>query len=183
MAGKVIVVLFIVLAALGAPCLVNVGVAAPIPTYFEDEWIGALCVQMAFTGSPQRVPVLIQLNFDKSTNGGITLQKADQLFNFLKNQIQFFVGSSVTQTCAFTPTQVNNQFHVNGLQAAQDLTRTYQQRGFVALIILDSFWSRVPDYLAQAPNALTLRSDVFLTSGPNDIVYTSSSETLQAFLP
>jgi hypothetical protein len=183
MAGNVVVTIVVLVIALAAPCLVDVGWAAPIPDYFEDEWIGVLCAQMAFTGSTIRVPVLFQLNFDKFTNGGITLAKADQLFNFLRNQISFFVGASVTVTCALTPTQVNNQYHVNGLQAAQQLTGAYQQYGFVVLIIFDSFWSEVPEYLNLSPGSLTLRSDLYLTSGANNIVYISSAETLKTSLP
>jgi hypothetical protein len=182
MAGKTVAIVALV-TALVVPCLVNPAGAAVIPTYFENDWVGALCVQMAVTGSTAKVPVLILLTFDKVDNGGITLAKADQLFNFLKTQISFFVGASVTQTCSLTPTQVNTQYHLNGLQAARSLTATYTQYGFLVLMILDSFWAVPPDYLKLGANALTLRSDLFLTNGSNDITYISSAETLQSFLP
>jgi hypothetical protein len=127
--------------------------------------------------------VLVQLNFDKTQNGGITLAKADQLFDNLSSLLGVFLGGgssvTVTQTCALKPSQVNTQYHVNGLQAAQQLTGTYPQYGFQSFVIVDSFWWLPQTYLGKPPGTLSLRSDLYGVRGSNNVGYTSSFEFLQ----
>ena len=165
--------------ALGVPFLSERSFAAAIPGYFADEYVGILCVNGPTPISPTKVNFLIQMNFDKLSQGGITLAKADQLFEFLRSSFLNFSGTA-TQTCAIKPSQVNSQYGVNGLQAAQQLTGTYQNYGFQLMLIIDSFWDLVPTYLNQPAGALLLRGDTFIVIGRDDVLYRSSSETLQS---
>jgi len=167
---------------LGVTLLSDKGFAAALPGYFADEWVGILCVNAPTPVAPTKVNMLIQMNFDKSSNGGITLAKADQLFDFLRTSFLNFSGTA-TQTCALKPSQVNSQYHVNGLQAAQQLTGTYPQYGFQLMVITDNFWSLLPDYLDLPANALSLKSDTFIVVGSNSVTYRSSDETLASAIP
>jgi hypothetical protein len=182
MAGKTLVAIVLLVTALGAPGLVDTSFAAAIPGYFANEWVGILCVNGPTPIASTKLNLIIQMNFDKSENGGITLARADQLFEFLRVSYLNFSGTS-TQTCALTPSQVNAQYGVNGLQAAQQLTGTFQNHGFDIMVITDNFWRLVDDYLDHPPGTLVLRSDQFIVVGNNDVFYRGSSETLQSQIP
>ena len=182
MTAKRIAMIGLLTLALGIPLLCEKSFADALPSYFADEWVGILCVTGPTPMSSTRVSMIIQMNFDKSTNGGITLAKADQLFEFLRTSLLNFSGTA-TQTCALKPSQVNTQFNVNGLQAAQQLTGTYQQYGFQLMLIQDSFWTLTDDYLLQPSGTLSLRSDTFVVTGSNSVFYRNSSETVQSAIP
>jgi hypothetical protein len=162
--------------------LVDRSFAAPFPSYFEDEWVGILCLRGTVPGGGGPVNVLVQLNFDKSTNGGITLPEANQQFNALKSQLTF-AGALVTQICAIPPGQIQSDLGINGLQAAQQLAGQFHQLGFALYFIADTFWNIPLDYLELPEGALVLRTDVFGVNGPNNISYTRSTETLDSLVP
>jgi hypothetical protein len=182
MAGKTVVAIVLLVTALGAPGLVDTSFAAAIPGYFANEWVGILCVNGPTPIAPTKVNLIIQMNFDKSENGGITLAKADQLFEFLRVSYLNFSGTS-TQTCALKPSLVNAQYNVNGLQAAQQLTGTFQNYGFQVMVITDNFWSLLSEYLDLPSDTLSLKSDQFIVLGNNNVVYRGSSEILQSQIP
>jgi hypothetical protein len=179
MVRKSVIAIALLIIALGAAGVVDSSFAASIPAYFADEWVGILCVNGPTPLASTKINLIIQMNFDKSVNGGITLAKADQIFEFLRVSYLNFSGAS-TQTCAIKPSQVNSQFGVNGLQAAQQLTGTYQNYGFQAMVIADSFWTLVDDYLDLPDGTRSLRTDQFIVLGNNNVVYRGSAETIES---
>src|SRR6185295_10937047 len=104
MTRAALVTIVVLLVALGMLGPIDTAHAASIPGYFADEWVGVFCVTGPIPAAPVRVKLLIQMNFDKSTNGGITLAKADQLFEFLRTSYLNFSATAV-QTCAIKPSQ------------------------------------------------------------------------------
>src|SRR5437870_2188593 len=102
MNAKRIALIGLLTVTLGVPLLADKSFADAIPGYFADEWVGILCVNGPTPMSPTKVDLLMQMNFDKSSNGGITLAKADQLFEFLRLSLLNFSGTT-TQTCAIKP--------------------------------------------------------------------------------
>ena len=187
MTAKTIVLIALLTAMLGAPSMVDTTYAAAIPGYFADEWVGFLCIfgPVPTSGNPARVNILFQLNFDKSVNGGITLARADQLFAFFQSQIVGLGTAGVfnQQTCALTPSQVQSQYGANALQAAQQVSGSFQQLGFQLYFINDSFWGLVPNYLGLPSDTLVLRTDVFLVNGSDNVNYTRSLEILEDLVP
>jgi hypothetical protein len=190
MAAKAIVVAVLVVFALCTPWLADTSFAIPIPGYFDGEWVGLLCLQVAFPGADTPINALAQINFDPFTNGGIDLAKADELFAFITDSIAQFGplagAGTIQQTCAFTPGQVQSQFGIDALDAANALTGTYQDHGFSLFLILDAFYALLPDYLLDAGlpvETLTLRTDLFIVGGFNDLSYSGSLEVLKELTP
>jgi hypothetical protein len=193
MTAKAIVLTALVVFALCVPGFVASSDAIPLPSYFDDEWVGLLCLTVTLPGPPPApVSVLVQVNFDKSTNGGISLAEADQFFAFLTDAIVQFGplagGTNPQNTCPqFTPGNMQAQFPgLNALQAAQALTGTFQQHGFFLYVIADAFLNGVPPYLVDAgipEDTLTLRTDAFLVNGSNDITYSGSLDVLRSLIP
>jgi hypothetical protein len=189
MAGKAIVVAVLVVFALCTPWVADTSFAAPIPGYFDGEWVGLLCVVVTFPGADTPINALAQLNFEPFTNdpNGIDLARADELFAFITESIAQFGplagAGTIQQTCAFTPSQVQSQFGIDALDVANALTGTYQDHGFLLYFILDTFSATVPEYLGLPLGTLTLRTDLFIVSGFNDLSYTGSLEVLQELAP
>jgi len=162
-------------AALVGPWAVGAAGAAPIPEYFEDEWVGFACLS-----SPSGA-VLLQVNFDKLAGGGIAVGRADTLFARLTSSFGWLgelTGTTFQVTCTMTPTQV--QASVPGLtarQAAQTLAGSFQQRGFPAYLILDSFVAVTPSYLGS--DVAIRRTDAFRVVGPNDLTYLGSTDVVE----
>ena len=183
MVAKALVLIVLLVSMLSVPGLVDRSFAAPFPAYFEDEWVGIVCLRAPVPGgggSP--VNILLQLNYDKSTNGGITLPKANQYFDAFKSQLAL-AGAQVTQICAIPPGQVQSSLGINGLQAAQQLAGQFSQLGFLLYFIMDTFWDFPQDYLDLPLEVRVLRTDVFSVVGPNNISYTRSLETIETLVP
>lgn len=167
--------------ALSMPWRPGESSAAALPSYLSNSWVGIICVNGPTPVSPQKIKLLIQMTFDKSSNGGISLAQADQVFAFLRTSFLNFSGA--TEICpALKPSVVQAQYAVNGLQAAQQLTGTYQNYGLELMVILDSFWVPTQNYLNQPSGAQSLRSDTFLVTGNNSVFYQSSSENLKSLV-
>jgi hypothetical protein len=171
----------LVLCVLGAPWVADSGFAAPIPEYFEDEWVGFACLNAVIAGGAP-TPVLLQLNFDKIAGGGIPLPRADSLFARITSSLGWLselTGASFELTCAQTPSQI--QASTPGLtafQAALELSGSFQQRGFPFYLILDSFSSVAQTYLGA--DISILRTDAFLAVGPDDLSYLGSSDVVES---
>jgi hypothetical protein len=180
---KAIVLTGLLLLALAVPGVAGNGFAASIPTYFEDEWVGFVCLTASPPGSPP-TGVLLQLNFDKVALGGISLTTADSLFAFLTGNLGLLspiIGNNPQTTCSRTPSQIQAQFPgVNALQATQQLSGTFQQIGFPRYIVVDAFFSLVAPYLGTAT---ILRTDVFLVTGNNDLSYAAGNEIVDSLIP
>ena len=175
MTGRAITLVALMLVLLCVPVLVD---AASLPDYFSGERVGALCLRATIPGL-STLNVLVQINFDKSTNGGITLARADSLFQLITTSITSFGGTLVRSCGAFKPSQIDSQFHLNALQVAQQLTGNYQSQGFQLYFILDAYnWT--------APNPTTvdvLRADAFLVNGSNNVTYVGSVDILKSLVP
>ena len=173
----------LVVFALAVPGLIDSGFAAAIPDYFQDEWVGFVCLTAFPQGSPP-TRVLLQLNFDKTALGGIPLSRADRLFGFLTGNIGLLsptIGSNPQSTCSFTPNQILVDFpRATALQAAQQVSPTFQQLGFARYIILDAFLSLTVIY--SGPEN-TLRTEVFLVTGNNDLSYVATNEIAESLVP
>jgi hypothetical protein len=63
---------------------------------------------------------------------------------------------------------------VTGRQAALGLSGSFQQLGFTSYVLLDTFVSTAPPYLGF--DALILRTDGFLVTGPNNLSYLGSND-------
>lgn len=176
----VVVLLALVLAV---PGLVGSSFADPIPGYFADEWVGFLCLRTSSPGSPP-TSVLLQFNFDKITFGGIPLNRADSLFTFLTGNLGVLsptIGSNPQTTCSLTPSQVQTTFlGATGLQAAQQVAPTFQQLGFTRYVIADSFLSFTVIFSGSVN---TLRTEVFVVAGSNDLSYVASHEFAASLVP
>lgn len=172
-----------VLFALAVPGVVGSGIAAPIPPFFEEESVGFVCLTASPPGSPP-TSVLVQFNFDKIAFGGIPLTRADSLFSFLTSNLGLLspiIGSNPQTTCSLTPSQTLVQFPgATALQAAQQVSGSFQQLGFSRYIIVDTFLSFAVPYFGPVD---TLRSDVFLVIGNNDLSYASSIDIAESLVP
>ena len=173
----------LVVFALAVAGLVDRGFAAAIPNYFQDEWVGFVCLTALPQGSPP-TRVLLQLNFDKTSLGGIPLSRADSLFGFLTSNLGLLsptLGSNPQTTCSFTPSQILVNFPgATALQAAQQVSPTFQQIGFARYVILDAFLSLTVIYSGPVN---TLRTEVFLVTGNNDLNYVASNEIAESLVP
>ena len=183
MIAKAMVLTVLVLFALGTPCMVDRSFAATIPDYFQDEWVAFACLNaVAPGGSP--TPVLLQLNFDKIVGNGIPLARADSLFARLTGSLGWLsqlLGASLQLTCAYTPSQIQaSNPGLTALQAAQQLSGSFQQRGFPAYLILDSFLSFALSYLGS--DIAILRTDAFRVVGPNNVSYLGSSDVIESLI-
>ena len=180
MIAKTLALTLLLMLAACTPGLDGDGVAAPLPAYFADGAVGFVCIEVTpASGSPFNV--LVQANFDKVLDGGIAPARADALFGFVTNLVrtnELQPLGSLRTTCSMTPSQIESQFSgMNALQAAQPLTGSFQQRGFAAYLIVDT-------YLAVAL-ALhdTLRIDTFRAVGNNNVDYVGSIERLRTSVP
>jgi hypothetical protein len=184
MIAKAVVLTVLVLFALGAPWVVGSSFGAPIPAYLEDGWVGFACLtSVSPGGSP--TPVLLQLSFDKLAGGGIALGRADSLFERHTSSFGWLsqlIGASFQVTCTHTPSQIQTTYPgLTARQAAQDLSASFQARGFSAYLILDSFLSIAPSYLDAA--ILVLRTDAFRVVGPNDLSYLGGNDAAESPTP
>jgi hypothetical protein len=66
-------------------------------------------------------------------------------------------------------------------QAAQALTGSFQQRGFPAYLILDSFLAVTPSYLGS--DVAIRRTDAFRVVGPNELTYIGSNDVVEPPTP
>jgi hypothetical protein len=202
MTARTIALVGLTMLAFAVTCSSDVALAAPVPAYYSDEWVGLLCVQATPPGSITPVPALLQINFDRSTNGGISLARADELFakivaangrfgplagfTLVAQDCRAVAGPSVQ--ISYAPNEIQAQFGVNALQVALALSGSFQGLGFQQYLILDSFLNLVPNYLTEPPvgvlppGTLTLRTDLLTVVGNNDIGYVSSSEILNDLL-
>ncbi len=179
--ASILTVVFVL--ALTAPGASGDAPAAAIPSYFEDEWVGFLCLTASPPGSGS-TGVLVQFNFDKSTLGGIPLARADRLFAFFASNLGLLsptIGKNPQTTCSLSPTQTLAQFPgATALQAAQQVSGSFQQLGFSRYVIVDSYVNVALLYFGPVQ---TVRSDVFPVSGNNDLSYAGSNELPDATLP
>jgi hypothetical protein len=182
MRGKSLVV--IGLLCLAVALVAGQAVALEVPSYFANEWVAFLCLNATPTGSGPTT-ILLQFNFDKQVGGGIPLQRADVLFDYLANHLGVFspvIGSVQGVTCSLSPSAVQAQFGstATALEAVNQVAGNFQQLGFARYVIADTFLSAAPDYLNFAE---TVRSDTFRVNGPNNLDYQMTAEILEALLP
>lgn len=180
MTVKAILVAVIVWSAVAGPWMAGQSLAVVIPEYFDDEWVGFACLTAVQPGSAASA-VLLQLNFDKLSGGGLSVAQADTLFTRLTSSFGWLgqiTGATYQVTCTLTPTQA--QSTVAGLtarQAAQQLSGDFKQRGFAAYLILDSFLTVTPPYLGA--NIAIRRTDAFTVVGLNNLTYIGSSDVVE----
>lgn len=181
---RVLVLTVLMVFALGAPWMVDGSFAAAIPDYFTDEWAGFACLSAVAPGG-STTAVVLQLNFDKIAGSGIALARADSLFARLTSQLGWLsqlIGASLQVTCTHTPSQIQaSNPGLTALQAAQQLSGSFQQFGFPSYLILDSFLSVAPSYLGS--DIPTLRTDAFRVVGPNNLSYLGSTDTVESLIP
>jgi len=144
--------------------------AAPIPNYFQGENVGILCIVTStpFTGP---VAALVQINFDRNFNGGISNAEADALFSQLAGLIT--QSNLANATCAYTPTQMRTVYGFEARGLALAISPIYQSLGFALYAILDVYRFTAPDFVGGVP---TLRTDIFQVAGSNNISYLGSVE-------
>jgi hypothetical protein len=160
---------------------VVVGVAGPasaaeIPGYFSFSNPSALCASVEST------QVLVQINFDTFTFGGINLDTAEILYTQLGSifpLLDSLIGPDVQITCSFSPKESAQIFGLNALQLAQGLSPLFAGIGFAAYVILDVYLWEEPEFLGFAP---TLRVDVFIVNGDNDVTYLASASVLRSLV-
>ena len=70
---------------------------------------------------------------------------------------------------------------MTALQAAQQLSGTFQQLGFPSYLIADAFLSVAPSYLGN--DIVILRTDAFRVLGGNNVSYVGSSEIIESLIP
>ena len=183
MIARVLVLTVLMVLALAAPWMVEGSFAAAIPGYFADEWVGFACLNAVAGGST--TAVLLQLNFDKIAGSGIALARADSLFARLTSSLGWLsqlTGASLQVTCTVTPGQIQGSNPgLTALQAAQELSRSFQQRGFASYLVLDSFLSVASAYLG--PDLGIVRTDAFRALGPNNLSYLGSTDTVESLMP
>jgi hypothetical protein len=184
MITKTMVATVLVLVALVTPWGVDRSVAAPLPDYFADGWVGFACANAVIPGQPT-APLLLQLNFDKLSGGGITQTRANNLFTRITGSLGWLsqiTGVGFQVTCTQTPNQVQASTPgLNALQAALPLTGSFQQDGFSFYLILDSFLSITPPYLGS--DAAIVRTDAFIVLGANNVFYLGSSDVIVQLMP
>jgi hypothetical protein len=158
-------------------------VAAPIPDYFADEWVGFVCLSATPPGSGPTT-VLVQINFDKFAFGGIALEGADSLFGYLTDNLgllSLVLGNSPQKSCQRTPSQILAEFPgTTARQAAQLVSPTFQQLGFAHFIVVDTFLSFAVLY---SGGVNTLRAEVFLVPGDNDLSFVLAHDLIETLLP
>ena len=173
----------LVLFALLVPGVVGSGFAAPIPEYFQDEWVGFVCLTAFPPGSPATT-VLVQFNFDKTTFGGIPLSRADSLYTFLRSNLGLLspvIGSNPQTTCTLTPGQVVIQFPgADAKQATQQVSGSFQQLGFARYIVVDTYSALA---ILSSGTVVVLKTDVFVVNGNNDLSYVASNEIAASLVP
>jgi hypothetical protein len=183
MIARVLVLTALMVLALAAPWVVEDSFAAAIPDYFTDEWAGFACLNVTSGGAA--TPVVLQLNFDKLAGGGIALARADRLFARLTSSFGWLsqlTGASYQLTCAYTPSQIQTSNPgLTALQAAQQLSGSFQQLAFPSYLILDSFLTVAPSYLGS--DIAILRTDAFRVVGSNNLSYQGSNDVLESLLP
>ena len=184
MIARVLVLTVLMVLALAAPWMVEGSFAAAIPDYFKDEWVGFACLNAVAPGG-STTPVLLQLNFDKISGTGIALARADSLFARLTSSLGWLsqlTGASLQLTCAYPPGQIQaGNAGLTALQAAQQLSGGFQERGFSSYLILDSFLSVASSYLG--PDIAIVRTDAFRAAGSNDLSYLGSTDVLESSMP
>lgn len=167
---------------------VGTALAAPTPEYFAEEWAAFMCVAGP-PGAPG--PVAVQFNFDKVAFGGIPLDRANNLFTYLRSNLGLLspvLGSNPQLTnCNVVPGQSLNPSQalalapgLTALQAAQGLSGTFQQLGFSRYIIADVFLSFTVLYSGSVD---TLRMEVFDVPGSNNLVFKVSSDIDESLVP
>ena len=183
MIARVLVVTVLMVLALAAPWMVGDSVAAAIPGYFADEWVGFACLNAVAGGST--TTVLLQLNFDKISGTGIAPARAESLFARLTSSLGWLsqlTGASYQVTCTYTPGQIQaSNPGLTAVQAAQALSGSFQQRGFSSYLILDSFLSVASAYLGPDPGIV--RTDAFRAVGSNNLSYLGSTDTIESLMP
>jgi hypothetical protein len=184
MIARVVVLTVLTVLALGAPWMVEDSFAAPIPDYFADEWVGFACFNAVAPGGSTTATVL-QFNFDKFAGNGITLARADSLFARLTSSLGWLsqlIGASLQMTCTLTPSQIQaSNPGLTALQAALQVSGSFQQLGFPSYLILDSFLTVAPSYLGT--DIPILRTDAFRVLGSNNLSYQGSNDVLESLLP
>jgi len=185
---KAAVLTVLVLFALAGPGVVGSGFAVPLPNYFEDEWVGFVCLTAIPPGSPS-TSVLVQFMFDKNHGGGISLTQADSLFAFLTGSLGLlspFIGNNPQTTCSLPPSQIQVEFPgATGLQAAQLLSGSFQQLGFSRYIIVDAYVDTADlSYIADTLTSVEfLGFDVFRVTGDNDLSWVANSWIVKSLVP
>jgi hypothetical protein len=184
---KAAVLTVLVVFALAVPGVVGSGFAEPLPGYFEDEWVGFVCLTASPPGSPP-TSVLVQFMFDKTSNGGISLTWADSLFAFLTGNLGLLspiIGSNPQTACSRTPSQIQVEFPgATGLQAAQLVSGSFQQLGFSRYIIVDTYLSFLDlSYGETQISVETLNSDVFRVNGNNDVSPVAANQIARSLVP
>jgi hypothetical protein len=183
MTPRATVLIVFVLVALVVPGVVGSAFAAPIPDYFEDEWVGFVCLTATPPGSPP-ISVLVQFNFDQVTFGGIPPNRANSLFTYLTSNLGLLspiIGNNPQTTCSLTPSQTLAMFPgATALQAAQQVSGTFQQLSFARYIIVDAFLSFTVLYFGSVD---TLRTEVYRVNGNNDLSYVASNEIAASLVP
>jgi hypothetical protein len=152
------------------------GSAAPIPGYFSQSNPSAICTTVDST------PILVQVNFDTATEGGIDLATADSLFSRLPSVVpglQSILGPGAQVTCSFSPSEAREIFDMNALEFAQGLSPVFRDIGFAAYVIVDVFKWVEPEHLGSVPS---VRSDIFLVEGANDATYVFSVTVPRALI-
>jgi hypothetical protein len=177
MMGRVTLITVLIVCVLGAAGAVDRSIAAPIPEYFEDEWVGFACLTATKPGASP-TPMLLQLDFDKLAGGGLSQARADSLFARMTSALGWLsqlTGATLQVTCLHSPSEVQAMMPgVTGRQAALGLSGSFQQLGFTSYVLLDTFVSTAPPYLGF--DALILRTDGFLVTGPNNLSYLGSND-------
>jgi hypothetical protein len=182
MIARVLVVTVLMVLALAAPWMAEDSFADTIPNYFQDERPGFACVNATTGGST--TTLLLQLNFD-NFDGSIPLARADSLFARFTTSLGWLsdlLGASLQVTCTLSPSQAQATVPgLTALQAAQQLSGTFQQRGFASYLVLDSFRTVAPSYLGS--DIAILRTDAFRVLGSNNLSYQGSNDVLESLLP
>jgi len=181
---KAVVLALVVCVVPAAPWMVGQSVAAAVPEYFDDEWVGFACLAATAPGGAT-TPTLLQINFDKLAGGGVSLAQADASFTRAIGSFGWLgqlTGASYQMTCTLSPSQA--QGVVAGVTARQALTilgGTFPQHGFTAYLIVDSFLTVTPAYLGS--NVAIRRSDAYRVTGVDALTYLGSHEEVEPPAP
>jgi hypothetical protein len=160
--------------------LAGPGAAAPIPGVFDQTNPSALCAQADST------LILVQVNFDPNENDGIPgidLATADALFAELQSIpiLNMLLSPNLAITCQLTPSQ--SQALIPGVTATQFvevLSPIFQSQGFAAYIVLDVYNWQEPEFLGFAD---TMRADIYIVNGANDLTYVGTLTVPRALIP
>ena len=162
------------------PGVVENSSAAPIPGYFGGERAGVVLatVQAPTLGT---VAAIIQINFDPTTNGGISSTLANSLFSQVASGIPSLVsalglGSDLSGFQSFSPSQIQS-FGFNALNLAQLLSAQFGAFGFSLYAILDVYVWTAESFLGSVP---TLKVDLFIVLGNNNVMYAASVELVRS---